>query len=189
MAIDSAIIEGCIKQNRKAEYALYKYCFALLMPICYRYMRSKDDAADLLNRGFLKIVLNLSQYKQEHAFDGWIKRIMVNVIIDEFRSNKMYKQTITQVDLNELHQQYHPVNLNDAEEHLHAEELHSYIARLPEASKVVLNLFVFEGYSHKEIALQLGISEGTSKWHLSNARDLLRNMMAGLKHQVKTKIA
>ncbi|TAE86261.1 MAG: RNA polymerase sigma factor [Bacteroidetes bacterium] len=189
MSIDKAIIEGCIKQDRKAEYALYKYCFALLMPICYRYQKSKDDAGDLLNKGFLKIILNLKQYKQDQPFEHWIKRIMVNAIIDEFRTNKPYKQTMSQTDMSELHQQYHPVDTNEAEGHLHAEELHRYISHLPQASKMVLNLFVFEGYSHKEIAKQLGITEGTSKWHLANARQLLKTMIIDATHQVKIQTA
>lgn len=189
MSIDKAIIEGCIKQDRKAEYALYKYCFALLMPICYRYEKSRDDAADLLNRGFLKIILNLKQYKHEQPFDHWIKRIMVNAIIDEFRSNKLYKQTISQMDMGELHQQHHPVDYNEAEGNLHAEELHRLIGHLPQASKVVLNLFVFDGFSHKEIAEQLKISEGTSKWHLANARQILKAMITDAMHQVKIRTA
>lgn len=183
--IDGAILKACIKQDTKAEYALYRYCFALLMPVCFRYTRNEDDAADLLNKGFLKIHSNLVKYNEERAFDAWARKIMVNTIIDEYRNNKAYKETIMQVDMNELGQHYHPVDLNEAEARINSKELKQYIDRLPEASKVVLNLFVFEGLSHKEIAAQMSISEGTSKWHLNNARTLLKKMMSGVLSALK----
>lgn len=183
--IDVAILKGCLKQERKAEFALYRYCFALLMPICYRYTKQEDDAADLLNKGFLKIVLSLKTFDSSRPFDAWAKTIMVRVIIDEFRAGKNYRNMVQQTDMELLREDTHPWDSNEAEERLSAAEVHRYINRLPEASKMVLNLFVFEGLSHKEIAAQMNISENTSKWHLSNARILLKKMMAGVLKGIK----
>lgn len=183
--IDGAIIKACIKQDTKASYALYRYCFALLMPVCYRYTRNEEDAADLLNKGFLKIHTNLARYSEDRLFDAWARKIMMNTIIDEYRNNKTYKETMMNVDMSDLGQQYHPVDWNEAEARINNKELKKYIDKLPEASKVVLNLFVFDGLSHKEIASQLSISEGTSKWHLNHARVLLKKMMSGVLSTLK----
>lgn len=178
--IDQSIINACIKRDAKAEYALYRHCFGLLMPVCYRYVKNEDDAADLLNKGFLKILNNLEKYDPEKPFTTWIRKVMVNTIIDEFRAAKHYREMISPEDMSELGYQHHPVDFNEAEDRLSEKELRGYIARLPEASRVVLNLYVFEGLSHKEIAEKLNITEGTSKWHLSNARTLLRKILGDL---------
>jgi RNA polymerase sigma factor (sigma-70 family) len=183
--IDPSIIDSCRKRNAKAEFALYKYCFEILMPVCYRYTKNDDDAADLMNKGFLKILTNLDKYDDSKSFAVWSKRVMVNVIIDEFRTNRQYRETIQQTDMEELGKQHHPLDFNEAEARLTEKEVHKLIAMLPEASRTVLNLYVFEGLSHKEIAEQMNITEGTSKWHLSNARNMLRktlgNIFSGIK--------
>ena len=174
--IDPAILQACLKQDSRAEYALYTACFQPLMSICYRYTRNEDDAADLLNKGFLKILSGLSKYDSSLPFQKWIKRIMINTIIDEFRKNKTYKTLMHHVDLSTM-ENHASLNLNEAEIRLSAEDIHRCINKLPDSSKMVLNMFVFEDMSHKEIAKVLSISEGTSKWHLSNARNLLRQIL------------
>jgi RNA polymerase sigma factor (sigma-70 family) len=176
--IDINIIKACLKQDTRAEYALYSACFQPLMSVCYRYTRSEDDAADLLNKGFLKILMNLEKYDPKQPFKKWIVSIMINTIIDEFRSNKTYKTLIQHTD---IYPTEHPssVDLNDAEAKLNTEDIHKCINKLPDASRMVLNMYVFEGMTHKEIAQALTISEGTSKWHLSNARNLLKQIMRG----------
>lgn len=182
------LIQECIKQNRKAEYALYRYCFKFLMPVCYRYLKNEDDAAEILNKAFLKILLNLETYNREKQFEKWAKAITVNTIIDEFRMNKKRNLLFAQVAPEDVQPYYHPFNLNEAEAKLTAEDVHKHIQLLPESSKVVFNLFVFEGYSHKEIAQQLNISEGTSKWHLSHARQILKAQLSKIFPNVKEKI-
>lgn len=174
--IDINIIKACLKRDTRAEYALYTACFQTLMSICYRYTRSEDDAADMMNKGFLKILMNLDKYDRKKPFRKWIVSIMINTIIDEFRSNKTYKAMMQHTEL-------YPVetmslsDMNSAEAKLNSQDIHKCIGQLPDASKMVLNMYVFEGMSHKEIAGALSISEGTSKWHLSNARSLLKQIM------------
>src|SRR5690606_22471174 len=93
------------------------------------------------------------------------------------RNNKAYKATITPTDLSTLSSEFHPFDVNEAVDKISRKELVAYINKLPEASKVVLNLFVFDGLSHKEISEKMNITEGTSKWHLNNAKNLLKKMM------------
>ncbi len=176
--IDIAIINGCLKQDTRAEYALYKACYQPMMSICYRYTKNEDDATDLMNKGFLKILQNLSKYDSKRAFDKWAKSLLINTIIDEFRSNKKQRELVSVVDMGELNTVFHPVDMNEAEMHFTAEDIHKYMSKVPEASRLVLNLYAFDGLSHKEIAERLNISEGTSKWHLSNARSILRRLLS-----------
>lgn len=145
----------------------------MLMPICYRYMRNEDDAAEMLNKAFLKILTNLEKYDQQKLFDSWAKTITVNTLIDEFRVNNKRQAIFSHEETENIQQGYHPFDLNEAEAKLTAEDVQKQISLLPESSKIVFNLFVFDGLSHKEIAKQLEISEGTSKWHVSHARQLL----------------
>lgn len=182
-----AVIQKCLEKDTRAEYALYKYCFQKLMVVCYRYTLDEDDAAALLNKGFLKILNNLNSYQPDRPFDPWMKTILVNTILDELRSRKRSRQHMPLDNLEELAPQSHPSGYNDAESKLNADDYLKYIQQLPEPSREVFNLYVFEGCSHKEIAEALQIPEGTSKWHLSNARALLRKMISHFFNPVKSK--
>lgn len=180
-----ALISLCIKQDRKAETSLYKYCFTKLMPVCHKYYKSKDDSVEQLNKAFLKILNNLSKFDTEKSFDAWIKTITVNTIIDEFRVNSKRNVLFIDKDYEEAELNYHSFNLNEAEAKLTADDIQIHIQNLPESSKMVFNLFTVDGYSHKEIGEMLGINEGTSKWHLNNARKILRKKLIEMFPQLK----
>jgi len=182
------LIRQCIKQDTKAEYALYRECYAILKPLCYRYVKNDDDAADLMNRGFLKILNSLAQYDETKPFDKWIKTIMINTIIDEFRKNKKLKELMITTDMADILQGHHPVDWNTAENKLNADDYLKAIQQLPEMSRNVFNMFVFEEMDHKEIAELLHIPEGTSRWHLSTARSLLRKSVSKLMSNLKMMI-
>ena len=174
---DAQVIRDCLKQDRKAEYLLYKQSFPILVKVCYRYTSNKDDALDFVNRGFLKILNNLDKYDFEQPYDAWIRRVMVNVIIDEFRKNKAYKQNVLMTEHQDLASfNSKTYSINEGEKNLLAAEVMELIQKLPPMAKEVLNLSVFDGFSHKEIGAMLGISEAASKWHLFNARNLLKEM-------------
>ncbi len=179
------IIAKCKKQDTRAEYALYKLCFTMLMPICYRYSASRDDALDLLNKGFYKILKNITKYKEELEFSKWAKTILINSIIDEFRMAKKYKESQQVTDFTVFNNIDHPFDINKAEQKLSAEEVISQIGKLPNMSKEVMNLYVFEGLSHREISVSLNISEGTSRWHLSNARSILKEKLGNVLSSLK----
>lgn len=179
------LISLCIKQDRKAESALYKYCFTKLMPVCHKYYKSKDDSVEQLNKSYLKILNNLSKYDVSKSFDAWIKTIAVNTIIDEFRVNNKRNALFIDKDYEEAALNYHSFNLNEAEAKLTADDIQVQIQKLPESSKMVFNLFTVDGYSHKEIGDMLGINEGTSKWHLNNARKILKKKLIDMFPQLK----
>ncbi len=172
MDIQPQLIALCIKQDRKAEYELYKKCYSYLMNICTRYSKDKDSASEALNAGYLKILKNLASYKPEIPFRVWIRRIMINTLIDEYRKNKREREKISYVE------QYYDnadfSEVNEAMSRINCSDLLEEINRLPSATKKVFNLFAIDGYSHKEIGEMLDISEGTSKWHLNSARQKLK---------------
>jgi RNA polymerase sigma factor (sigma-70 family) len=172
MDIQPHLIAQCIKQDRKAEYELYKQSYSYLMTICMRYSRDKDSASEMLNAGYLKILKNLASYKPEIPFKAWIRRIMVNTLIDEYRKNKRERQKITYVE--EYYDNADFSEVNEALSKINYNQLLQEITKLPEATRKVFNLFAIDGYSHKEIGIMLEISEGTSKWHLNAARQKLK---------------
>lgn len=179
--VEHQVIRDCIKKDRKAEYLLYKQSFPLLIKVCYRYTNNKDDALDFVNRGFLKIIQNLDKYDFTHPFEAWIRRIMVNVIIDEFRKNKSYKEHVQMAEHQDLATfQSKTFSINEGEQNLSANEIMGLIQQLPPMAREVLNLNVFDGYSHKEIGELMGISEAASKWHLFNARNILKEKFSKL---------
>jgi RNA polymerase sigma factor (sigma-70 family) len=179
--IDHSIIRGCLQKDKKSEYLLYKQSFSLLMKVCYRYTSNKDDAMDFVNRGFLKILNNLDKYDFQHPYEAWIRRIMVNVIIDEFRKNKSYKEHVYMAEHQDLATfQSNTYSINDGEQNLLASEIMNLVQQLPAMAREVLNLNVFDGYSHKEIGELMGISEAASKWHLFNARNILKEKISKL---------
>ncbi len=173
--VSEELIEGCIKKERKAQFELFKECYGFLMAICRRYYSNKEDAEAIMNKAFLKILDNLNKYRPEVPFQLWIRRIMLNTIIDQFRKDKKYKeQTVFDI----LHGNYsNAVDINLADLKLDAAYLYSMLDQLPEMSKRVFCLYAIDGFKHHEIAEDLKISEGTSKWHVSNARSILKNML------------
>lgn len=172
-----SILDACLKKDRKAEYAMYKACHAFMFPICLRYKPNRDDALDLFNRSFLKIIQNLEQYDREKSFEKWSKKILVNTIIDEHRKNKNYTQHI-ELKSSETFLDEPVFDLNLAEDKLNTNDILKEIQRLPEPSRNILNLFVFEGLTHEEISASLGISAVTSRWHLRNARIILKQKLS-----------
>lgn len=173
------LIRQCLKGKRKAQYDLYRVCFSFLLPVCMRYESNEEDARAMLNEGFLKILDNLKKYKTEVPFEAWCKRIMINTIIDNYRKNRRQSETIEYPDVNQNGEQL-GVALNDAWQVLADEDLEKMLQALPANSRRVFNLYAIDGYSHKEISDKLGISTGTSKWHLSNARQKLQQTLKAM---------
>jgi RNA polymerase sigma-70 factor (ECF subfamily) len=175
MNIEIDLITACIRKERKAQYDLYKQVFRYLMSICVRYTHSYEEANEALNTGFLKILNNLEKYKADVPFKAWIRKIMVNVLIDEYRKQKKEKENTKM--MMEYVEHTPMVEINNAIAKMDAERIHRLIMELPVVSQRVFNLFVIDGFDHKEIAAMLGISEGTSKWHLHNSRELLKEKL------------
>ena len=185
MDISKELLDQCHQKNRKAQYELYRTCFPLLMSVCSRYHRNDLDSRAVLNEGFLKIISNLDKYGPQVPFKYWIRKIMINTIIDHFRKEKHYKDNIT------LAEHSHLILVSEeeisTEEHYDAEELLDMIRKLPPVTCKVFNLFAIDGYSHFEVSQLLGMSEGTSKWHVATARKKLYAMLKSA-HRLPAKI-
>jgi len=189
MTVDHSIIKACIENDRKAQFKLYQLCYGTLMSVCLRYESNKEDAEELLNMGFLKIVTKLEKYPTDAPFEAWIRRIMINTIIDQYRRNKKSNEVIEYTNFEDHNYDKH-FDFNEADKDFDAEELRMLIADLPDMSQKVFNLHVIDGYSHKDISEELGISVGTSKWHVSNARTLLKAaILEKVKAETKSFIA
>lgn len=175
MAINKDILEGCLSNNRQCQKILYEQYFPFLMGVCYRYVPDMNEARFLVNEGFFKILTRLEKYDTHIPFEVWIRRVMVNTVIDHFRKNAKRKQMVVLQD--EIKQNNAASDMNYAEAEVEAEHLQLMLQQVPEVSRRVFNLFAIDGYSHKEIAALLQITEGTSKWHVSSARQVLRGLL------------
>jgi RNA polymerase sigma factor (sigma-70 family) len=164
------LIAGCTRNDRRAQEALYKqYCGALLS-VCKSYTKNEEDAVEVLQDGFLKIFQQIHRFEESKStLFTWMRTIMVRTAIDFLRKDKNVPAS------KEWNEAYDPVIEADAVQRMSAQEVLYMLQALPETTRMVFNLFVSEGYSHKEIGKALQISEGTSKWHLSEARKYLVN--------------
>lgn len=177
MRISQQLIQDCKNGDRRAQFQLYKSCFNVLMGVCMRYKKDEDEAASVLNMGFLKILNNIDKYRPEVPFEAWIRRIMINTVIDEFRKNRKVRELIEHTDFSDHQAINLEVDYNAADQMFDAEHLEAFIKKLPPVTQKVFNLYAVDGYTHKEVGEFLGISDGTSKWHLSSARKKLAEMI------------
>jgi len=145
------------------------------MSICIRYTRNQDKAKEVLNQGFYKILSNLRTYDRESPIKPWIRKIMINTLINEFKKEKQHYKTMHYVENYFDDESYS--ELNESIARSNAEEIYGFIARLAPATGQVFNLYYIDGYIHKEIAEMLNITEGTSKWHLNAAREKLKELL------------
>lgn len=182
MDITHDIIKACMRDDRKAINLLYEYGFKILMPICFRYNKNEEDARASFNLGFIKILNGLEKVDKDLNFNAWAKRIMVNSLIDEYRKNKKYNTQITKSDSETELDFYSTGGNNEAESNLGVENIMALIGELPTVTGQVFNMYVIDGFAHKEIAEMLDMSEGTSKWHLSTARKMLREKLDELEN-------
>jgi RNA polymerase sigma-70 factor (ECF subfamily) len=177
MNITPDILKACKGDDRKAIEFLYEYCFKMLMPVCFRYHNNEEDARSSLNLAFMKMLKGLEYLEGEVNFSAWSKRIMVNTLIDEYRKKKNYTSHVTIKETERELDFGYVTSRNDAESELAYASLLKLVAELPEISGKVFNLYVLDGFNHKEIGDLLGFSDGTSKWHLSTARKMLREKL------------
>lgn len=175
--VQGSIIDRCLREEPKAQYELYRALYPQMIAICSRYERNKQDAVARVNLGFLKILTNLGKWRTEVPFELWTRRIMINTVIDEYRKDRQRKEAEsldTPIDEGTL------MEVNEYLHQMDADAFGQLLQRVPEMSRRVFNLFAMDGFAHQEIATMLGISEGTSKWHVSHARQVLQTAIARL---------
>lgn len=171
--VEDNIIKGCLAGNRAAFQLLYDTYAAKMFGVCIRYTKNREDAEDILQESFVKVFDNLKQFKKKGSFEGWIRKIMVNTALYHYRNNSnLYAVTSIEEAGTEV------ISEEVVFSQIETNDLLKMVQTLPPAYRTVFNLYVIEGYSHKEIAALLGVSEGTSKSNLSDARKRLRKVIA-----------
>jgi RNA polymerase sigma factor (sigma-70 family) len=161
------LINDCKKQNIKAQEQLYRQFAPKLFSVCLKYAHNYAEAQDFLQDGFLLLFEKIHQFEFKGSFEGWAKRVIINNILQEYRS----KKTLNVVEEHDFVEQEVEVEIDDD---VSMEFLTKIIQELPERYKLVFNLFVFENYNHQDIASALGITIGTSKSNLARARMILK---------------
>jgi RNA polymerase sigma-70 factor (ECF subfamily) len=171
-------IRGCALNERESQKKIYNAFYGYAMAICDCYANNEDDAVEILNDGFLKIFKEIHRYKPAYtneinSFKGWLRKIMVYTAIDHFRKNKKHR-LVGELDITTVQTSAQEENGLDK---LSYDEIIRFIQNLSPGYRIVLNLFIVEGFSHEEIADQLGISIGTSKSNLAKARKQLQKIL------------
>ena len=163
------LIEACIKGDRQSQTRLYYLYCQNMFVVCLRYSKSREEAEEILQEGFIKVFEFLHQYKFAGSFEGWMRKIMVNCALQKYRSKGNLRPV---VDIDSAATEFGEDE--DIIAKIGTKELLNMVQQLPPAYRMIFNLYVFEGMKHREIADLLGISEGTSKSNLSDARTILQ---------------
>lgn len=168
------LIQGCVDNDRLAQKRMYERYYGKMLGVCMRYAKSKDEAGEMLNMGFYKVFKTISTFKAENGnLEGWIYRIMVNTAIDYLRKEMKHQHT-------DIEKTVYAEDTGNVIADLTAEQILQLVNKLTPAYRSVFNLYVVEGYSHKEIGEMLGINEGTSKSNLAKARAKMQDMIIEL---------
>jgi RNA polymerase sigma factor (sigma-70 family) len=170
------VIAGCINNNRVAQEKLYNMFYPKMVKTAIRYSVDMHQAEDILSMSFLKCFQSIDKYAFNGSFEGWLRKIVIRTALDSIRVSKKHNHNYNVVPLD--NDDLIGVNDNDV---AHYDQLIQLVNTLPKMAKDVFNLSVMEGYPHKQIAAMLGISEGTSKWYLSEGRKTLRAKIKQLK--------
>lgn len=174
MTDEYELIKGCISKDARCQRILFDKYAGKMMGVCLRYANDSMEAEDMIQDAFIKIYQYMDQFKFEGAFEGWIRRIVVNTAIRHLEKKKLRFQNIDDNSLNT------PKIDAQAYTHLGEDDLMKLISRLPDGYRLVFNLNVIEGYSHEEIAGMLNIQAGTSRSQLVKARKMLQHQILQL---------
>ncbi|WP_103068925.1 RNA polymerase sigma factor [Aquimarina sediminis] len=163
------LIKRCKKKNAQAQEQLYRLYSSKLFSICLKYSNDYSSAEDTLQDAFITIFDKINQYKNQGSFEGWIKRITINTALQKYRKQKVFDI------INE--EQIEEIDVHIDEEEISLDYLLKIIQQLPDRYRLVFNLYVLDGYSHKEVSEMLEISVGTSKSNLARARKILKEKL------------
>lgn len=173
----AALIKGCSKGDKNSQKALYKHFYGYAMSVCIRYSMNREEATEVMNDGFLKVFTKINKYDTNRSFKGWLRKIMINTALDNYRHNlkHYYQQDLAHLPDTSAG--------NTILADLAYEEIVALVQMLSPAYRTVFNLYVIDGYTHEEISEMLGISVGTSKSNLSKARENLRALLKKNKNE------
>jgi RNA polymerase sigma factor (sigma-70 family) len=164
---ETDLIRGCMEGDRRMQKLLYDQFSSKMYAVCLRYMGNSDDAQDILQEGFIKVFRNLEKFRGDGSFEGWMRRIFVNTAIEQIRKRKTDLSLTEKEEVIELKAVSALDNINE-------KDLLQIVSELSPGYRTVFNMYVVEGFNHKEISETLGISEGTSKSQLARARMILQ---------------
>lgn len=171
---DEELVRGCVSKNPAAQKLLFERFSRKMMGVCIRYADRREEAEDLLQNGFIRVFEKIKTFRGTGSLEGWIRRIMINESLTHLRKNKAMKMN---VDIDDAKFMIPGNNPPTGGENVNEKDLLKMIQSLPAGFRTVFNMYAIEGYSHKEIGEQLGISEGTSKSQYSRAKVHLQNML------------
>lgn len=173
-----ALISGCARNERGAQGKIYELFYPRMMGMVRRYFPAHELAEEILNNGFLRAFQKIDNYGFKGSFEGWLRKIIFHAVSDYAKTQVKYSENILLVEKDEF-------VLRDAASSLYYDDLMKLVYELPETARVVFNMYVFDDQSHKDISKTLGISEGTSKWYLSEARKTLKQKIEKLELHLK----
>jgi len=169
LSINTAIlIKGCQQNDVLCQEQLYKLFYPDMIKICCRYANDMDEAGIIYNNAMMKVFKGIASYNEEGKLSGWIKTIVVNCCIDFSKSTNIFNNSTNIISETAI------TILPDVFDRLSGKDIQQLIAQLPKATATVFNLYIYEGFTHKQIGEHLNISDGTSKWHVSEAKKLLK---------------
>ncbi|WP_461532586.1 RNA polymerase sigma factor [Sinomicrobium sp.] len=174
------LIHRCKKRERKAQEQLYRLFGGKLYSTCLKYSRNEVEAEDNLQDSFMAIFDKIEQYRFKGSFEGWLRRVTINTVLQKYRKEKVFSLVSDEIE------DETEVVLED--EDIDLDYLLGIIQQLPDKYRLTFNLYVLDGYSHKEISELLGVSEGTSKSNLSRARGILKGMIEEDQHKKMTSL-
>jgi RNA polymerase sigma-70 factor, ECF subfamily len=183
--INTAIlVKGCQQNDILCQQQLYKLYYPDMIRICYRYAKDADEAGIIYNNAMLRVFKSIGSYTEAGKLAGWIKTIVINSCIDFSKKQNIFNDHVSAIDEDMV------VISPAIFDSLSGKDIQLLIAELPGATATVFNMYVYEGFTHRQIGEQLGISDGTSKWHLSEAKKILKQKLEHIsKNELKTNAA
>jgi RNA polymerase sigma factor (sigma-70 family) len=172
------LIDNCLKGDQKAYSQLYRTCYPFMISVTSRYIRQREQAVEIVNTAFISMVNGLHQYNSAYPFGAWLRRIVINTILNEYRKNNRLKSRVSFIDQDELARMKVGDQADLSEFDIDRLALiKDCLPLLPPMTSQVFNLFMIDGYSHKEISAMLNISEGTSAWHINEAKQRIKSLI------------
>jgi RNA polymerase sigma-70 factor, ECF subfamily len=170
------LLHHCVKGHRRSQNRLYELAFPYAMSVALRYGANREDSLEIVNEAFFKMFNYLKSYDPSFAFTTWLRRIIINTAIDHFNLRQRAGEDTDYLDDEHALE----IEVDDVLDRLHAEDLLAHVQQLPPTYRLVFSLFAIEGYSHKEIAAQLGVTEGASKSNYHKARLRLQQSLKNI---------
>jgi len=170
---DEQLVNKCLEKDTLAQKQLFEFYSKRMMGVCLRYAKDSEEAQDILQMGFIKVFEKLDMYKHQGSLEGWIRKVIVNTALDNIRKNKKLMNNV-EIDKVDYQLQNYDENILES---LSARDLLRVIQEMPPGFRTVFNMFVIEGFSHKEIAEELNISVSTSKSQFSRARAYMKKKL------------